>query len=155
MSFHYNPAEMSNIYSDIEELKRKAALYDQMVSKGAQPKRLLSDFSDALGDVIEEVLPQFDHPLFINPTTGKVASSMVAVLCALDFPFIKDWPGMCRFMRQHGGASVFSRRDLPKRTSTWPTLCVDLDEVERLLKGFRPRIATTVIATFKAELEIA
>ena len=110
----------------------------------------IEDFSHTLESVIQERLAALDEPVFTNPTTGQAASSVFAVLDALDYTFNPHWSQMVRPLIKHGGASVFKRKDL-KKSSKWPTVCIDLNKVEELLPLVQPRKAKKVIAEFKEE----
>ena len=111
----------------------------------------LEDFSHTLESVILDRLAALDEPVFTNPTTGQAASSVFAVLDALDYFFTLHWSQMVRPLERHGGSSVFKRSDLKKNNSRWPTVCIDLNKVEELLPLVQPRKAKKIIATFKEE----
>lgn len=111
----------------------------------------LEDFSSTLESVILDRLTALDEPVFTNPTTGQAASSVFAVLDALDYQFTLHWSQMVRPLERHGGFSVFKRRDLKKDNSRWPTVCIDLNKVEELLPKVQPRKAKKVIKLFKEE----
>ena len=91
----------------------KAALFDRMVGMGViDTTKLLSDFSTTLAGVLETELEELDEPVFTNPTTGKEASSVHAILLALDYGHIPNWPALVRYLKKNGGDAVFMRRDL-------------------------------------------
>jgi len=111
----------------------------------------IEDFSHTLESVIRERLTALDEPVFTNPTTGQAASSVFAVLNALDYFFSGHWSKMAGPLRKHGGSSVFSRTDLKKSNSKWPTICIDLNKVEGLLPKVQPRKAHKIIKEFKEQ----
>jgi hypothetical protein len=111
----------------------------------------LEDFSHTLESVILDRLAALDEPVFTNPTTGQAASSVFAVLDALDYTFTLHWSQMVRPLERKGGDAVFKRHDLKKSNSKWPTVCIDLNIVESLLPLVQPRKAKKVIEKFKTE----
>lgn len=111
----------------------------------------IEDFSEALESEILNQLAALDEPVFTNPTTGKSASSVHAVLLALDYGVTVKWPVLVNKLRKSGSDAIFFRRDLPKSNPRWATICIDLDQVEDLLPTVQPKKAPRVISKFKTE----
>ena len=110
---------------------------------------LLNDFSQTLETAIKEQLDWMDEPTFLNPTTGKAAASVFAILEALDFSSLDRWWKVSKVGRK-AGASYFTRRDLPKK-SPHPTPCLDLEMVEGVILKAFPRKGSKIVGAFKEE----
>lgn len=140
---------MDNPNMDIAELIRKASILDGLILSGDVSEEVLQieDFSQTLATTIKEQLDWMDEPTFLNPTTGKVAASVFAILEALDFSSLDRWRKVSRVGRK-AGVSFFTRRDLPKK-SPHPTPCLDLEMVEGVILKSFPRKGSKVVGAFK------
>jgi len=123
---------------------------------GEQERRkALPNFSKCLANAIETTLSHLRAPVFTNPTTGKASASLCSILISLDYHYPGHWSSIAAFFKRKGGSTVFERRDLEKSSSSWPTVCVDLDAFEDIALKFQPRKAKKVISEFKKENGLA
>lgn len=138
-------------YEEREAIARVKQLAEENHASVEEVVHQIEDFSYALESEIRDQLAALGEPVFTNPTTGKAASSVHAVLLALDYDLSVKWPELVKKLRRNGGSAIFFRRDLPKTSSNWATICIDLDQVEDLLPAVQPRKAPKVINAFKNE----
>ena len=130
---------------------QKAAYFDALVAEGTiDTSRFLTDMSSTLERVIEAELTEFREPVWTNKVTGHRASSVCAAFRVLGFSLpYGQWADVVFAARKL--PSYHARFDLPKENPRFPTVCLDLRDIEALALKLRPRKGKKVIAAFKEE----
>ena len=142
---------MGNYFTEDQRL-RLHAIIDEMFDNAEGETARISDFTNTLARAIEDRLSFLKEPTFVNPVTGRIASSAASVLEALDYDYRSHWSHLCAVFHREGSTSVFDRHDLPRSRRASPhygTICVDLEVVETLLPMVQPRKAPKIIERFK------